>query len=71
MDKMDVQAETVKGVSRDVLPALKAKLEGELKSSGLRSVVQMVEPDQLESTEFKAKRVIDKRALYDEIIRQG
>jgi hypothetical protein len=30
----------------------------------------MVEPDQLERTEFKAKRVIDKRSLYDEITKE-
>jgi len=36
----------------------------------LRAVVQMVEPDRLERTEFKARRVIDKRDLYDEITRK-
>jgi phenylacetate-coenzyme A ligase PaaK-like adenylate-forming protein len=43
------------------------RLEAELKAKGLRSVVQMVEPDRLERTEFKGKRVIDKRSLYDEM----
>jgi len=31
----------------------------------------MVAPGTLERTEFKAKRVIDKRSLYEEIARQG
>ena len=70
MDEMIVQAEYVKGLSPEVIPSLKARLEGELKSKGLRAVVQMVEPDRLERTEFKAKRVIDKRTLYDEIIKE-
>jgi phenylacetate-coenzyme A ligase PaaK-like adenylate-forming protein len=41
-----------------------------LKARGLRSIVQMMEPDRLERTEFKAKRIIDKRGLYDEMIKQ-
>lgn len=46
------------------------ELIAELKARGLRSVVQTVEPDHLERTEFKGKRVIDKRSLYDEITQQ-
>ena len=59
-----------KGVAAEMVPQLKKKLEAELKARGLRAVVQMIEPDQLERTEFKAKRVIDKRGLYDEMIKQ-
>ena len=69
MDELIVQAEYVKGVDSRIIPELKNKLEGELKARGLRAVVQMVEPDRLERTEFKAKRVIDKRSLYDEMIK--
>jgi phenylacetate-CoA ligase len=70
MDEMIVQAEYVKGIDPQIIPRLKDKLEAELRASGLRAVVQMVEPDRLERTEFKAKRVIDKRDLYDEITRK-
>ena len=70
MDEMIVQAEYAKGIGPEMIPQLKKKLEAELKARGLRSVVQMVAPDQLERTEFKAKRVIDKRSLYDEITHQ-
>jgi phenylacetate-CoA ligase len=70
MDEMIVQAEHAKGVAAEMVTQLKKKLETELKARGLRAVVQMIEPDQLERTEFKAKRVIDKRGLYDEMIKQ-
>jgi phenylacetate-CoA ligase len=67
MDELIVQAEYVKGVDSSIIPELKKKLEAELKVRGLRAAVQMLGPDQLERTEFKAKRVIDKRSLYDEM----
>jgi phenylacetate-CoA ligase len=70
MDEMIVQAEYAKGINPQQIPHLKEKLEAELRACGLRAVVQMVEPDRLERTEFKAKRVIDKRDLYDEITRR-
>jgi phenylacetate-coenzyme A ligase PaaK-like adenylate-forming protein len=70
MDELIVQAEYSKGVDSRIIPELKRKLEVELKARGLRAVVQMMEPDQLERTEFKAKRVIDKRSLYDEMTKQ-
>jgi phenylacetate-CoA ligase len=69
MDELIVQAEYMKGVDSRTISELKKKLEAELKARGLRAVVQMVEPDRLERTEFKAKRVIDKRSLYDEMIK--
>ena len=40
----------------------------QLKAKGLRTIVQMMEPGSLERTEFKAKRIVDKRDLYEEII---
>jgi AMP-binding enzyme C-terminal domain len=70
MDELIVQAEYAKGVDSRVITELRRKLEAELKARGLRALVQMMEPDQLEGTEFKAKRVIDKRSLYDEITKQ-
>jgi len=71
MDELVVQAECAKGVDSEVILQLRKKLENELKIRGLRAVVQMMEPGSLERTEFKAKRVIDKRGLYEEIIKQG
>ena len=71
MDELIVQAEYTRDVSAEIVPRLKGKLESELKARGLRTVVQMVAPDTLGRTEFKAKRVIDKRGLYDEIAEQG
>jgi phenylacetate-CoA ligase len=70
MGELIVQAEYAKGVDLSTVPELKERLEAELKAKGLRSVVQVVEPDRLERTEFKGKRVIDKRSLYDEITQQ-
>lgn len=71
MDELIVQAEYARDVSPGVVPQLKEKLEAELKTRGLRTIVQMVAPDTLERTEFKAKRVIDKRDLYEEFAKQG
>ncbi|MBW1734020.1 MAG: AMP-binding protein [Deltaproteobacteria bacterium] len=68
MDEMVVQAEPTPEVKVELIPGLKVELETRLKASGLRTTVQMLEPGALERTEFKAKRVIDKRSLYDEII---
>ncbi|MGD9032436.1 MAG: hypothetical protein PVH02_07235, partial [Desulfobacteraceae bacterium] len=62
-----VQAESSPEVDPDLFPELKAKLETQLRARGLRTNVQMMEPGTLERTEFKAKRVIDKRSLYDEM----
>ncbi|OGP72251.1 MAG: phenylacetate--CoA ligase [Deltaproteobacteria bacterium RBG_16_50_11] len=70
MDEMIVQAEYVKRTDPERIPQLQKKLESELKARGLRSIVQMMEPDRLERTEFKARRIIDKRSLYDEMIKQ-
>ena len=38
-----------------------------MKAKGLRTIVKMMEPGSLERTEFKAKRIIDERNLYDEM----
>ena len=70
MDEMIVQAEVVKGTGAEKREHLRKRLESELKSRGLRSIVQLVEPGVLDRTEFKAKRIIDKRSLYDEIAKK-
>lgn len=64
MDELIIQAECAKGTDPEILSQLKKKLEDELRVRGLRATVQMMEPGSLERTEFKAKRVIDKRGLY-------
>ena len=71
MDEMIVQAEAEPQVDKGLIPELKAKLETELKSRGLRTIVQMQEPGMLERTEFKARRVIDKRSLYEEMTKKA
>ena len=70
MDEMIVQAEYSPEVDSNLVPELKVKLEAGLKARGLRTVVQMMEPNSLERTEFKAKRVIDKRDLYEEMTKR-
>jgi phenylacetate-CoA ligase len=70
MDEMIVQAEYGPEVDSNLVPELKVKLEAGLKARGLRTVVQMMEPNSLERTEFKAKRVIDKRDLYEEMTKR-
>jgi len=70
MDELIVQAEPAPGVDKALVPQLKQKLEAELRAKGLRTIVEMLEPGTLERTEFKARRVIDKRQLYDEIIKK-
>jgi len=66
MDEMIVQAEPSSQADPAVMSDLKARLAAELKSRGLRAVVQLMEPGTLERTEFKAKRVIDQRHIHDE-----
>jgi phenylacetate-CoA ligase len=70
MDELMVQAEYEPGVDAQTVSALKDRLESELKARGLRTIVQMMPPDTLERTQFKARRVIDKRDLYEEATRK-
>lgn len=69
MDELAVQAERAEGVGSDSVPQLKKTLEAELKTRGLRSVVEILDPGTLERTQFKAKRVIDKRHLYEGLVK--
>jgi phenylacetate-CoA ligase len=71
MDELVIQAEYSPGVGPDSAPLLRAQLESELKRRGLRTVVQLLPPGSLERTEFKAKRIIDRRDLYDTIVGQA
>ena len=69
MDELIVQAEMGPGLDEASAANLKTRLETELKGCGLRTLVQIMKPDTLERTEFKARRVIDKRDLYDHAIK--
>ena len=71
MDELIVQAEYTHDVDVAQIPELKAKLEGELRNLGLRTIVEMMKSGSLERTQFKARRAIDKRDLYDEIVKKG
>jgi len=71
MDELIVQAELSPEADPALGPELKSKLEAGLKRRGLRTNVQMMGPGTLERTEFKAKRVIDQRRLYDEITKKA
>ena len=68
MDELIVQTEALPEVSGGQIAALQNELANQLKAKGLRTIVQMMEPGSLERTEFKAKRIIDKRDLYDRSI---
>jgi phenylacetate-CoA ligase len=70
MDELIVQAEPVPKLDSSRVQELARTLETSLKRRGLRTSVQMLTPGTLERTEFKARRVIDRRDLYEEI-RQG
>jgi phenylacetate-CoA ligase len=67
MDELIVQAEATADVPADQVPVLQKNLAEQLRAKGLRTIVQMMDPGSLERTEFKAKRIIDKRDLYDRI----
>ncbi len=69
MDEMIVQAEPIPGTDSESTLQLAKKLEAVLKAKGLRTLVQMQPPGSLERTEFKARRIIDQRDLYDEMIK--
>ncbi len=70
MDELCVQVEYAADVDVALIPDLKVRLERELQARGLRTVVQMLPAGTLERTEFKARRIVDKRNLYDEMTKQ-
>ena len=67
MDELIVQTEPLPDVPAEQIPALQENLASRLKAKGLRTIVKMMDPGTLERTEFKAKRIIYERNLYDEI----
>ena len=71
MDELIVQAEPLLDVPDDQISTLQNELASQLKAKGLRTIVQMMAPGSLERTEFKARRIIDKRDVYDQITSQA
>lgn len=67
MDELIVRAERKPEFGKETVSMLQKTLEVQLREKGLRAIVQILDPDTLERTEFKAKRVIDQRDLYDEL----
>ncbi|MCF8109542.1 MAG: hypothetical protein K9J81_11200, partial [Desulfohalobiaceae bacterium] len=61
MDELIVQAERLPDCDSNLLPELERQLARAMKTKGLRTIVEVHEPNSFERTEFKAKRVIDKR----------
>jgi phenylacetate-coenzyme A ligase PaaK-like adenylate-forming protein len=66
-----VQVEPLPEVDATKIPSIEKELVTQLKTKGLRTIVQMMDPGSLERTEFKARRIIDKRDLYDQITGKG
>lgn len=64
LDEMTLLTERAADADASVAPEIKKRLETDLKARGLRSIVEVKEPGTLERTEFKAKRVIDKRKIH-------
>jgi phenylacetate-CoA ligase len=71
MDELIVQTEPLPEIDATKIHTLEKELVAQLKTKGLRPIVQMMDPGSLERTEFKARRIIDKRDLYDQITGKG
>ncbi|MFT5141133.1 MAG: phenylacetate-CoA ligase [Rhodothermales bacterium] len=71
MDTLVVQAEYAKEIAGNLkaIDTLRHTLETKLRTAlGVRAEVQMVPTNTFERTEFKARRVIDRRDLFNEIL---
>jgi len=69
MDELVVQMEIAPGMEDLQVTSLKKRLGDEFKKVlGIRVLVQTLPPGSLERTQFKARRIIDKRGLYEEMI---
>jgi len=71
MDVLTVQAEhrtALESTDRHAIDLVRTKMEEEIKARcGVGAVVQLVPPRTFPRTEFKARRVVDKRELYEEL----
>ena len=69
MDELLVQVEYKEGLEETGQRQLSTFLEKELKKVlGVRAQVQMLESGTLERTQFKARRIVDQRGLYEEMM---
>ena len=69
MDELLVQVEYKEDLEETGRRQLRTFLEKELKKVlGVRAQVQMVESGTLERTQFKARRIVDQRGLYEEMM---
>jgi phenylacetate-CoA ligase len=78
MDELVVRVEYSQDVARhtgiapDTLDALRERIAARLRSViGIRPVVRLEAPGTLPRTEFKARRVVDNRRLYEESVRSA
>ena len=69
MDELILQVEYSSNVNEEMITQLKAEIEKEIRAKGLRTTVQMMPPGTFERTEFKAKRIIDNRNLYESLMK--
>lgn len=71
MDLLTIQAEyhpSLETADEQTVGRLRSKMEEEVKARcGVRAVIQLVPPQTFPRTEFKARRVVDKRELYEEL----
>jgi phenylacetate-coenzyme A ligase PaaK-like adenylate-forming protein len=67
MEERIAQAGPAPDAPADRIDALQGQLAEQRRAKGLRTIVQMMAPGSLERTEFKVKRIIDERRLYDEM----
>ncbi len=61
LDELIVQVEHLPDCDPSRLPEVQARLGQAMKTKGLRATVEIMGPNSFERSEFKAKRVIDKR----------
>jgi len=78
MDELVVRAEYSADVAQraaaapDLLTALRERMTARLTAVlGIRPIVRCEPPGTLPRTEFKARRVVDNRALYEETLAAG
>ena len=68
MDTLVIQAEPDRPIDKEKIEELILRVEKALRRAiSVKAQVTLVDPGELERTEFKARRVIDKRRLYEEL----
>jgi len=68
MDVLTLQVEYDQSVAPNALEQIRQRMEEEVRARcGVRAIIQLVPAWTFPRTEFKARRVIDKRDLYEEL----